>query len=83
MGAIWQTTPIQVRILSTVALAMILGAVIGLEREAEDKPAGLRTYMLVVALSQVLSAIGVIVLAMVTLRGVGLPRRWLPHGGRE
>jgi putative Mg2+ transporter-C (MgtC) family protein len=30
-----------------VALAMLLGAVIGLEREVEDKPAGLRTHMLV------------------------------------
>jgi putative Mg2+ transporter-C (MgtC) family protein len=33
--------------LAHVALAMFLGAVIGFERELEDKPAGLRTHMLV------------------------------------
>jgi putative Mg2+ transporter-C (MgtC) family protein len=47
MSEILQTAPIQVRILASVALAMILGAAIGLEREAKDKPAGLRTHMLV------------------------------------
>ena len=160
MDAILQTIPIQVRILGSVALAMILGAAIGLEREAKDKPAGLRTHMLVagaaaflvalsdvavqrfsadlatglvrsdpihiieavitgisflgagtilrhkgsdhveglttaasllcvaalgicVALSQVLLAIGVTVLVLVTLRGVGLVRRWLARDGRE
>ncbi|MGC9347682.1 MAG: MgtC/SapB family protein [Anaerolineae bacterium] len=33
--------------LGLVALAMLLGAIIGLEREFADKPAGLRTHMLV------------------------------------
>ena len=37
----------QVQILAYVALAMLLGALIGLEREFADKPAGLRTHMLV------------------------------------
>ncbi|MFN2185255.1 MAG: MgtC/SapB family protein [Anaerolineae bacterium] len=160
MGAILQQVPIQVRILAGVALAMILGGAIGLEREAKDKPAGLRTHMLVagaaaflvalsdvaiqrfsadlatglvrsdpiriieavitgisflgagtilrhkgsdhveglttaasllfvaalgicVALSQVLLAIGVTALVLVTLRGVGLVRRWLARDGRE
>jgi putative Mg2+ transporter-C (MgtC) family protein len=155
-----QSLPIQVRILGVVALAMILGGAIGLEREAKDKPAGLRTHMLVagaaallvalsdvavqrfsvdlgsslvrsdpiriieavitgisflgagtilrhrgsdhveglttaasllfvaalgvsVALSQVLLAIGVTALVLVTLRGVGLVRRWLTKRGRE
>lgn len=62
LGAILQTIPVQIRILGGVALAMILGAAIGLEREAKDKPAGLRTHMLVawaagflVALSDVAS----------------------------
>jgi putative Mg2+ transporter-C (MgtC) family protein len=31
-----------------LALAMVVGAVLGLERERLDRPAGLRTYMLVV-----------------------------------
>ena len=156
VGAILHAIPVQVRILGSVALAMILGAVIGLEREAKSKPAGLRTHMLVagaatflvalsdvavkrfnvdlgselvrsdpiriiqavitgisflgagtilrhkgsdhveglttaasllfvaaigfcVALSQVLLAIGVTALVLVTLRGVGLIRRVLAH----
>jgi putative Mg2+ transporter-C (MgtC) family protein len=37
----------QLRILGLVALAMGLGALIGLERELADKPAGLRTHMMV------------------------------------
>lgn len=36
----------QVQILGQVALAMLLSAVIGLEREFAHKPAGLRTHML-------------------------------------
>ena len=160
MSAILQAIPVQVRILGSVALAMFLGAVIGLEREAKDKPAGLRTHMLVagaaaflvalsdvavqrfsvdlatglvrsdpiriieavitgisflgagtilrhkgsdhveglttaasllfvaalgicVAMSQVLLAIGVTVLVLVTLRGVGFLRRRLAHDERE
>ena len=160
MSAIVQTVPIQVKILVSVAVAMILGAVIGLEREAKGKPAGLRTHMLVagaaallvalsdvaikrfnvdvgtglvrsdpiriiqavitgisflgagtilrhsgsdhveglttaasllfvaalgvcVALSQVLLAIGVTALVLVTLRGVGLLRRGLGHSRHE
>src|SRR5215203_3370445 len=31
-----------------LALAMVVGAVLGVERERLDRPAGLRTYMLVV-----------------------------------
>ncbi|MEJ2208371.1 MAG: MgtC/SapB family protein [Anaerolineae bacterium] len=152
--------PIQIQILGHVALAMALGAAIGLERETKEKPAGLRTHMLVagaaaflvalsdvaiqnfnsdlgtglvrsdpiriieavitgisflgagtilrhkgsdhveglttaasllfvaglgicVALSQVLLAIGVSVLVLVTLRGVGLLRRWLVSRAEE
>jgi putative Mg2+ transporter-C (MgtC) family protein len=37
----------ELRILAYVVLAMILGGAIGFEREAKDKPAGLRTHMLV------------------------------------
>lgn len=37
----------QFRILGHVVLAMALGGVIGLDRELEKKPAGLRTHMLV------------------------------------
>lgn len=38
---------IQLQLLGVIALAMGLSALIGLEREASDKPAGLRTHMLV------------------------------------
>ncbi len=38
---------IELQILGNVALAMILSALIGLERELADKPAGFRTHMLV------------------------------------
>ena len=37
----------QLQILGQVVLAILLGAVMGLEREVADKPAGLRTHMLV------------------------------------
>jgi len=37
----------QLQLLGYVALAMALGALIGLEREVADKPAGFRTHMLV------------------------------------
>jgi len=44
----------QWRILVDVALAMLLGGLIGLEREVADKPAGLRTHMLVAATAALL-----------------------------
>lgn len=37
----------QVRVLGVVVVAMLLGGLIGLEREAAQRPAGLRTHMLV------------------------------------
>jgi len=37
-----------VEAIERLALAMVIGAVLGLERERLDRPAGLRTYMLVV-----------------------------------
>jgi putative Mg2+ transporter-C (MgtC) family protein len=37
----------ELQLLGHVVLAMVLGALVGLEREYSDKPAGLRTHMLV------------------------------------
>ncbi|HEY7317110.1 MAG TPA: MgtC/SapB family protein [Candidatus Binatia bacterium] len=37
----------ELEIIGEVALAMLLGGIIGFEREAADKPAGFRTHMLV------------------------------------
>jgi len=49
---------IQFQILAYVGLAMLLGAAIGLEREIEDKPAGLRTHMLVAGVAALLVSLG-------------------------
>ena len=53
-----------------VALAGALGAVIGLEREFADKPAGLRTHILVCAASALLILIGQGVLDQFRREGV-------------
>jgi putative Mg2+ transporter-C (MgtC) family protein len=57
VDAIFQALPVQIRILGSIALAMVLGAVIGMEREAKDKPAGLRTHMLVAGAATFLVAL--------------------------
>jgi len=49
---------IEIKILGYVALAMLLGALIGLEREFKEKPAGLRTHILVAGASALLVALG-------------------------
>jgi putative Mg2+ transporter-C (MgtC) family protein len=46
------------RILREVAIASLLGGVIGLEREAANKPAGFRTHMLVAGSAALLAGIG-------------------------
>ncbi len=40
---------IELQLLGVVALAALLGGLVGLDRELADKPAGLRTHMLVAA----------------------------------
>lgn len=45
-------------ILGRVAIAMVLGAIIGFEREVKDKPAGLRTHMLVAGSAALLVGLG-------------------------
>jgi putative Mg2+ transporter-C (MgtC) family protein len=50
--------PLEWQILAKVAVAMLLGAVIGLDREAADKPAGLRTHMLVTGAATLLITLG-------------------------
>jgi putative Mg2+ transporter-C (MgtC) family protein len=51
----WQE---QLSILGSVALAMLLGGFIGLEREYAHKPAGLRTHMLVSGAAALLVGLG-------------------------
>jgi putative Mg2+ transporter-C (MgtC) family protein len=47
---------------------MLLGAAIGLERETKDKPAGLRTHMLVAGASTLITVLGSLVIAHLSRR---------------
>jgi len=51
----------QLRILGYVGISMLLGAVIGIDREFADKPAGLRTHMLVAGAATLLVALSKII----------------------
>lgn len=63
----------QLRILARVGLAMLMGAVIGFERELEDKPAGLRTHMLVGGAAALFVALVDVVIGSLSVRlGSGL-----------
>jgi putative Mg2+ transporter-C (MgtC) family protein len=57
----------QWEILIIVGLAMALGAAIGFEREVADKPAGLRTHMLVAGAAAFLVALGDVVVVQFDL----------------
>lgn len=48
----------ELRIVWNVAIAMVLGGVIGIEREAAQKPAGFRTHMLVAGAAALLVELG-------------------------
>jgi putative Mg2+ transporter-C (MgtC) family protein len=48
----------QIEMLAYVALAMLLGGLVGLDREAARKPAGLRTHMLVSGAAALLVLLG-------------------------
>lgn len=50
--------PIQLKIIGYIALSMLLGALIGIERELADKPAGIRTNMLVAGSATLLVSLG-------------------------
>jgi putative Mg2+ transporter-C (MgtC) family protein len=52
----------QLRVVLEVALAAVLGGLIGVEREIADKPAGFRTLMLVAGASALLMNLGEILL---------------------
>lgn len=53
----------ELTILGEMVLAMILGGIIGYERETADKPAGLRTHMLVAGSAALLTGLGSILVA--------------------
>jgi putative Mg2+ transporter-C (MgtC) family protein len=48
----------QLEVIGEVALAMLLGGIIGFEREMADKPAGFRTQMLVAGAAALLVGLG-------------------------
>jgi putative Mg2+ transporter-C (MgtC) family protein len=48
----------QLEIIGEVALAMLLGGIIGMDRERANKPAGFRTHMLVAGASALLVGLG-------------------------
>jgi putative Mg2+ transporter-C (MgtC) family protein len=48
----------QAQIIGEVALAMLLGGFVGVERELADKPAGFRTHMLVAGAAALLVGLG-------------------------
>lgn len=49
---------LQLQVLGELFLAMILGGAIGFERETADKPAGLRTHMVVAGSAALLTGLG-------------------------
>lgn len=49
---------LELEIVAEVALAMVLGGLIGMERESADKPAGFRTHMLVAGAAALLVGLG-------------------------
>jgi putative Mg2+ transporter-C (MgtC) family protein len=55
----WQ---IQLQIIGEIALAMLLGGLIGIERELSHKPAGFRTQMLVAGSAALLMRLGDVLL---------------------
>ena len=59
----------QFEIIGEVALAMLLGGVIGFEREMADKPAGFRTQMLVAGAAALLVGLGDAVLLRFLVEG--------------
>jgi putative Mg2+ transporter-C (MgtC) family protein len=59
----------QLQIIGEVALAMVLGGVIGFEREMADKPAGFRTHMLVAGASALLVGLADVMLLHYIVEG--------------
>lgn len=54
-------------ILLRVGVAMMLGAIVGFERELADKPAGLRTHMLVAGSAALVVSLGDVIIAYFTI----------------
>jgi putative Mg2+ transporter-C (MgtC) family protein len=64
--------PSQLKILLYVVISMLLGAVVGLDRELADKPAGLRTHMLVAGSATLLVSLGKLIIPQFGLNDMAL-----------
>lgn len=64
----------QLLLLAHVVWAMALGAIVGAERERSDKPAGLRTHMLVAGAAALVTGVS---LSLMSAGGQGDPSRGL------
>ncbi|MBP7999311.1 MAG: MgtC/SapB family protein [Chloroflexi bacterium] len=62
----------QLQVLLHILLAMGLGGIVGYEREQADKPAGLRTHMLVAGAAALLTTLGNIVVGAIRTEDVHL-----------
>ena len=69
MIELYEAYRLQFDILGQVALAMLLGAGVGLDREMADKPAGLRTHILVAGAAALLVSLGDVMLERFSLEG--------------
>ena len=58
LSGIFEFDPSEIKILIHVVVAMLLGAFVGLDRELQDKPAGLRTNMFVAGSAALLVWLG-------------------------
>ena len=61
----------QLQVVGAVALAMVLGGVIGFERELANKPAGFRTHMLLAGAAALLVGLGDILVSSFSATGYG------------
>jgi putative Mg2+ transporter-C (MgtC) family protein len=61
MGSWFAAHQLELSILARVGIAMLLGAAVGFERETKDKPAGLRTNMLIAGSAALLLSLGTII----------------------
>ena len=64
----------QLQILGQVALAGLLGGIIGAEREWSGKPAGLRTQMFVAAAAALLVSLGPVIVQQIDVQGAARVR---------
>jgi len=58
---------LQLKILGEMLLALILGGIIGFEREAANKPAGLRTHMIVAGSAALLTGLGEVLVMQMSI----------------